>query len=81
VDEEGRRLGRRLYLIGESDLNDPRIVRTPETHGFGLHAQWADDLHHALHLQLTGEHERYYRDLVTADGSGSGEERGLFWRR
>ena len=78
VDEEGRRLGRRLYLIGESDLNDQRIVRTPETHGFGLHAQWADDLHHALHLQLTGEHERYYRDFVTADGSG--EERALFWR-
>jgi maltooligosyltrehalose trehalohydrolase len=75
VDEEGRQLGRRLYLIGESDLNDPRIVRTPETHGLGLHAQWADDLHHALHVQLTGEHDGYYRDYVTAGGSGNGEER------
>ena len=75
VDEEGRRLGRRVYLIGESDLNDPRVVRTTETHGFGLDAQWADDLHHALHVQLTGEHDGYYRDYVTADASGEGEER------
>ncbi len=71
VEGEGQRLGRRLHLVAESDLNDPRIVRTPDLHGFGLDAQWADDLHHALHVQLTGDHDGYYIDFVAtlADGS------------
>jgi maltooligosyltrehalose trehalohydrolase len=29
-------------------------------------AQWADDLHHCLHVLLTGESEGYYEDYVTA---------------
>jgi maltooligosyltrehalose trehalohydrolase len=42
-------LGRHVVLIAESDLNDPRLVRTPELGGYGLDAQWSDDFHHALH--------------------------------
>jgi maltooligosyltrehalose trehalohydrolase len=41
-------LGRRLVLIAESDLNDPRIVTPLEAGGFGIDAQWSDDFHHAL---------------------------------
>ncbi len=55
-------LGRHLVLIAESDLNDPRIVRSPEAGGYGLDAQWNEDFHHALHAALTGEREGYYRD-------------------
>ena len=36
-------------LIAESDLNDPRLVSSREAGGFGLNAQWVDDIHHALH--------------------------------
>ena len=63
VAELERQLGRRLLLIAESDLNDPRIVRPRECGGYGLAAQWSDDFHHALHTVLTGEHTGYYADF------------------
>lgn len=57
-------LGRDLVLIAESDLNDPRLVRPWSAGGYGLDAHWADDIHHALHAALTGEHGGYYADFV-----------------
>jgi maltooligosyltrehalose trehalohydrolase len=59
----GRRLGRSFYLIAESDLNDPRLMRSPAVGGYGLDAQWSDDFHHALHAVLTGERHGYYEDF------------------
>ena len=57
-------LGRPLVLIAESDLNDPRIVTAPEAGGFGLHAQWSDDFHHALFAVLAREPQGgYYADF------------------
>ncbi len=53
-------LGRHLVLIAESDLNDPRIVRSIDAGGYGMDAQWSDDFHHALHAWLTGESSGYY---------------------
>lgn len=50
-------------LIAESDLNDPRLVRPVEAGGYGLDAQWSDDLHHSLHALLTGERTGYYADF------------------
>lgn len=58
-----QRLGRPFYLIAESDLNDPRIVRPPSAGGYGVDAQWSDDFHHALHTVLTGERHGYYEDF------------------
>lgn len=55
-------LGRRRIVIAESDLNDPRIVRSREAGGYGLDAQWSDDFHHSLHALITGERWGYYRD-------------------
>ena len=65
VDELKARLGKHLVLIAESDLNDPRVVRSWELGGFGLDAQWSDDIHHALHTVLTGERSGYYSDFGT----------------
>ena len=59
----GRRLGRSFHLIAESDLNDPRLIRSPDIGGYGLDAQWSDDFHHALHTVLTGERHGYYEDF------------------
>jgi maltooligosyltrehalose trehalohydrolase len=56
-------LGRPLVLVAESDLNDPRLVRSREAGGYGLDAQWSDDFHHALHAVLTGERSGYYADF------------------
>jgi maltooligosyltrehalose trehalohydrolase len=57
------RLGRHLVLIAESNLNDPRIVRSIDGGGYGIDAQWCDDFHHALHTWLTGERSGYYADF------------------
>jgi maltooligosyltrehalose trehalohydrolase len=57
--------GRHLVLIAESDLNDPRIVRSQEIGGYGIQAQWSDDFHHALHVVLTGERDGYYADFAS----------------
>jgi maltooligosyltrehalose trehalohydrolase len=63
VHEQAERLNRRIYVLAESDLNDVRIVRSPELGGYGLDAQYNDDFHHALHTLLTGERIGYYRDF------------------
>jgi maltooligosyltrehalose trehalohydrolase len=55
---------RPLSLIAESDLNDPRLVTSREAGGYGLDAQWCDDIHHALHVKLTGETQGYYADFA-----------------
>jgi maltooligosyltrehalose trehalohydrolase len=55
--------GRRAWVIAESDLNDPRLVRSHEHGGYGLDAQWSDDFHHAVHAALTGERTGYYADF------------------
>ncbi len=57
-------LGRRLALIAESDLNDPRVVTPREAGGFGIDAQWSDDFHHALFAVLCpNERSGYYTDF------------------
>lgn len=56
-------LGRSLVLIAESSLNDPRVVSSIEAGGYGLHAQWNDDLHHALRTVLTGDQDGYFADF------------------
>jgi maltooligosyltrehalose trehalohydrolase len=63
VHRRGEQLGRHLYLIAESDLNDPRLVRPSELGGHGLDAMWCDDYHHAAHALLTGELTGYYADF------------------
>src|SRR6476646_6683905 len=64
VHELGRRLGRKVQLMAESDLNDPRLIRPPDQGGYGLDAQWADDVHHTFHVALTGERHGYYQDFA-----------------
>ena len=58
--------GRPLFLIAESDLNDPRLVRSRDAGGYGLDAAWADEWHHALHATLTGDASRLLRGLRAA---------------
>jgi maltooligosyltrehalose trehalohydrolase len=63
VDALAAETGRPLFLIAESDLNDPRLVTAREGGGYGLTAQWADDPHHALHALLADERQGYYCDF------------------
>lgn len=50
--------GRRVHLVLENDRNDVGLLRA------GYDAQWNDDGHHALHVLLTGETDRYYADYA-----------------
>ena len=65
VETLGATLQRKLILIAESDLNDPRVVRPREAGGYGIDAQWSDDFHHALftlmHMEPNGA--GYYSDF------------------
>ncbi|MGZ4577617.1 MAG: malto-oligosyltrehalose trehalohydrolase [Mycobacterium sp.] len=58
-----QQLGRPLSLIAESDLNDPRLITARDRGGYGLTAQWADDIHHAIHTAVSGERQGYYADF------------------
>ena len=65
VERLGSTVGKEFYLIAESDLNDPRVIRPREAHGYGMDSQWSDDFHHALFsLLYTKEMDRgYYGDF------------------
>ena len=63
VEELSQRVGRKLYLIAESDLNDVRVIRPPELGGYGIDAQWSDDFHHSLRTVLTKESGGYFADF------------------
>lgn len=62
VEALATQLQRPLFLIAESDRNDPRLIRDRDAGGYGLDAVWADGWHHAVHSTLTGESEGYYED-------------------
>jgi malto-oligosyltrehalose trehalohydrolase len=47
---------RNVHLVVENDNNNSGLLRS------GFDAQWDDDLHHVLHVLLTGEHRGYYED-------------------
>ncbi|MDE9365509.1 malto-oligosyltrehalose trehalohydrolase [Luteipulveratus sp. YIM 133132] len=73
ADRLSDELDRPVTLIAESDRNDPATVarRGPGgIGGVGLHAQWADDVHHALHVLLTGETQGYYADFADPNAIG-----------
>jgi malto-oligosyltrehalose trehalohydrolase len=51
---------RHVHLVLENDLNVASHLEG------GFDAQWNDDLHHVLHVLLTGEAEGYYVDYADA---------------
>lgn len=66
VDRFGTDVRRPVFLIAESDRCDPRTTTPREEGGLGIHTQWNDDFHHALHTTLTGESQGYYADFARA---------------
>ncbi len=78
VDALSTHLGRPLTLIAESDLNDAKLVTAREAGGYGLTAQWDDDLHHVLHAALTGERQGYYVDFGSLESLARTWERVFF---
>jgi len=70
VERLSATLAKEFLLIAESDLNDPRVVRSREANGYGMDAQWSDDFHHALFTLLYQPKEGetgYYADFGSLD--------------
>ncbi|MBC7800737.1 MAG: malto-oligosyltrehalose trehalohydrolase [Gemmatimonadaceae bacterium] len=53
--------GRHVHLVLEHENNRAALLCTGADDAFD--AQWADDMHHCLHVLLTGENEGYYEDF------------------
>jgi maltooligosyltrehalose trehalohydrolase len=58
-----KRLARDALVISEMGPDDFRPLEE-----WGHDAMWLDNLHHELHVLLTGEREGYYADFGTMDG-------------
>lgn len=79
VDGLARELRRRLVLIAESDLNDPRVIVPRDRGGYGMDGQWCDDLHHALHSVIARERGGYYSDFGCIRHLAKALERGFVY--
>ena len=56
---------RHVHLILENADNGSRyLARNPENKPRLYTAQWNDDIHHAMHVVLTGESDGYYSDYI-----------------
>jgi len=56
---------RHVHLVLENERNDAaRLVRLARGGPHLATAQWNDDVHHALHVMVTGERDGYYVDYA-----------------
>ncbi len=56
---------REIHLVLENDYNQARrLQRSGNGRPLEYTAQWNDDLHHALHVLLSGERDGYYEDYA-----------------
>jgi len=64
---EGPGAHRHVHIVLENDRNEAHLLGRDAQHR-PLHAtaQWNDDLHHAMHVVLTGETDGYYADYSDA---------------
>jgi len=69
INDHAQRLrektGKPFFLIAESDLNDPRVIKHRTVGGYGFDAQWLDDFHHALFVLVDPEGKKRYYDFGT----------------
>ncbi len=78
TDWLSQQVGRPLSLVAESDLNDPRLITPRDQGGYGITAQWDDDIHHAIHTAVSGERQGYYADFGSLATLAQTLRRGFF---
>lgn len=71
------KLGKQFYLIAESDLNDPKVVKHPKEGGWGFDAQWLDDFHHGLYTLINLENKQRYYDFGSIEQFAKGFNDGF----
>jgi maltooligosyltrehalose trehalohydrolase len=78
TDSLSEQLHRPLSLIAESDRNDPRFITPRASGGYGMTAQWDDDVHHAIHTAVSGERQGYYSDFGSLETLAHTLKNGYF---
>jgi malto-oligosyltrehalose trehalohydrolase len=63
---------RHVHLVLENDANQSRYLGAQPGAPDAYDAQWNDDIHHVLHVLLTGERDGYYADYADAALTGLG---------
>src|SRR5262249_52567680 len=64
---EGPGAQRQVHIVLENDRNEAHLLgRDAQQRPLHATAQWNDDLHHAMHVVLTGETDGYYADYADA---------------
>ena len=53
---------RRLFLVGESEPQDTRLLKSRGAYSDGLDAIWSEDWHHAAYVAMTGRRQAYFTD-------------------
>jgi maltooligosyltrehalose trehalohydrolase len=69
IDEIGEAVRRRItdrpiHLVLENDRNEARRLKRGGGRTKRFSAQWNDDLHHALHVLITGDSSGFYGDYA-----------------
>ena len=77
VDEIGETVRQRIqdreiHLVLENDRNEARRLARRNGRIERFNAQWNDDLHHALHVLITGETAGFYGDYAIAPAAHLG---------
>jgi maltooligosyltrehalose trehalohydrolase len=57
---------RHVHLVLENDANEARYLGASPGAPRSYDAQWNDDIHHVLHVLVTGERDGYYADYADA---------------
>jgi maltooligosyltrehalose trehalohydrolase len=53
---------RKIYIVGENEPQQKKLVTSIQAKGYGLDSLWNDDFHHAARVALTGRTDAYYTD-------------------
>ncbi|HTS61423.1 MAG TPA: malto-oligosyltrehalose trehalohydrolase [Candidatus Acidoferrales bacterium] len=76
---QAEELGRRAFLIAESDLNDARVIRPRDLGGYGVDAQWLDDFHHSLYTAFAPDARGYFADFEGLRSLGKALQNGFVY--
>src|SRR5262245_32203279 len=55
---------RTLFMVGESEPQDTRLLKANGTFPDGLDALWSEDWHHAAFVAATGRRDAYFTDYL-----------------
>lgn len=53
---------RNIYIVGENEPQQRKLLDNAENKGYGLDALWNDDFHHISRVALTGRTQAYFTD-------------------